>query len=77
MRIIIKERYRRKISLWLPSSLWIMKVFLSVAKVDNKQFNKEERRRLIVEMKRLKKMHKPLVLIHVIQHDGDEVFISI
>jgi hypothetical protein len=77
MRILIKENNRTKLSLWLPSGPLVVSTFLRHFELDGKKFTPAQRKLIIRHFKRLRKIHKPLVLIDVEEKNGNRVLIKI
>lgn len=77
MRILIKENQKIKLSIWLPSGPLVLNTFLKYFRYEGKTFPREKRKLLIQQIKRLRKFHKPLVLVDIQQKNGDKVLIKI
>jgi hypothetical protein len=77
MRILIKEQHKTKLILWLPSGPRVLNLILKYAKFEGKKVSPEQRKNLIQQIKVLRKIHRPLVLIDIKQKNGDSVFIKI
>jgi len=77
VRILIKENQKIKLSIWLPSGPFVLNTFLKYFRYEGKPFPKEKRKRLMQQIKRLRKFHKPLVLVDIQQKNGDKVLIKI
>ncbi len=77
MRIFIKENNKIKLSLWLPSGPLVLGTFLRYFRYEGKRFPKEKRKLILQQIKRLRKFHKPLVLIDIEQKNGDKVLVKI
>ncbi len=77
MRILIKENQKTKLSLWLPSGPLVLSTFLRYFRYEGKRFPKEKRKAILQQIKRLRKFHKPLVLVDIQQKNGDKVLIKI
>ncbi len=77
MRILIKENQKVKLSLWLPSGPLVLNTFLRYFRYEGKRFPKEKRKLIMQQIKRLRKFHKPLVLVDIEQKNGDKVLIKI
>ena len=77
MRILIKEQNKTKISLWLPSGPLVLKTFLKHFTYEGKKVSVQERKIILDQLKVLRKLHRPLVLIDIEQKNGDRVYIKI
>jgi len=77
VRIHIKEKHKGKLSLWLPSGPLVLNTFLKYFRYEGIQFPKEKRKLIMQQIKRLRKFHKPLVLIDIEQKNGDNVLLKI
>lgn len=77
MRIIVKDKHHTKLSLWLPTSNFALGVALKHFVVDGKKLSPEKRRRLLKEFRHLRKFHKPLIDIEIIEKNGTYVLIKI
>jgi hypothetical protein len=77
VRILIKENQKIKLSLWLPSGPLVLSTFLRYFRYEGKRFPKEKRKAILQQIKRLRKFHKPLVLVDIQQKNGDKVLIKI
>ncbi len=77
MRILIKEKHKVKLALWLPSGPLVLNTFLKYFRYEGIQFSKEKRKLIMQQIKRLRKFHKPLVLIDIEQKNGDKVLLKI
>jgi hypothetical protein len=77
MRILIKEQNKTKLSLWLPSGPWVIKTFLQHFTYEGKKVSPLQRKTILDQLKVLRKIHKPLVLIDIEQKNGDRVYIKI
>lgn len=77
MRILIKENHRTKLSLWLPSGNLVIATFLRHFQIDGKRLSAQQRKKLLTQIKQLRKLHKPLIWIDIEQKNGDKVFIKI
>ena len=77
MRILIKEHNKTKLALWLPSGPLVLRTFLKYFKYEGKKFSPQQRKIIIEQVKVLRKIHRPLVLIDIEQKNGDKVFIKI
>jgi hypothetical protein len=77
MRILIKEQNKTKLSLWLPSGPWVIKTFLQHFTYEGKKVSPLQRKMILEQLKVLRKIHKPLVLVDIEQKNGDCVYIKI
>ncbi len=77
MRILIKEQNKTKISLWLPSGPLVLKTFLKYFTYEGKKVSVQQRKIILDQLKVLRKLHRPLVLIDIEQKNGDRVYIKI
>lgn len=77
MRIYIKENQKVKLSLWLPSGNLVIATFLRHFQIEGKKFSAPQRKALMRQIKQLRKVHKPLVLIDIEQKNGDRVLVKI
>jgi histidinol-phosphate/aromatic aminotransferase/cobyric acid decarboxylase-like protein len=77
MRILIKENNRTKFSLWLPTSNLAIAAGLRYIDIDGKKLSREKRKMIMKELKRLRKIHKPLAFIEVFEKNGNYVLIKI
>jgi hypothetical protein len=77
MRILIKEHNKTKISLWLPSGPLVLKTLLMFVTYEGKKVSPQQRNMILEQVKLLRKIHRPLVLIDIEQKNGDKVFIKI
>jgi hypothetical protein len=55
----------------------VLNLILKYAKFEGKKVSPEQRKTLIQQIKVLRKIHRPLVLIDIKQKNGDSVFIKI
>lgn len=77
MNIHIKENNRTKFFIWLPSNPTILNLILKVVVIDGMKFPKVTREKIIIAYKKLRKIHKPVVLIEIDSASGEKVFIKI
>jgi hypothetical protein len=77
MRILIKEQNKTKLSLWLPSGPLVLHTFLKYFTYEGKKVSPQQRKVIVQQIKQLRKIHKPLVLIDIEQKNGDRVYIKI
>jgi hypothetical protein len=77
MRILIKENHKTKLSLWLPSGNLIIRTLLRYFEVDGVHFNLEQRKAIMAQIKTLRKLHRPLILIDIERQNGDVVLIKL
>jgi hypothetical protein len=77
MRIYIKENQKVKLSLWLPSGNLVIATFLRYFQIEGKKFSASQRKAMMRQIKQLRKVHKPLVLIDIEQKNGDRVLVKI
>jgi hypothetical protein len=77
MRILIKEQNKTKLSLWLPSGPLVLSIFLKYFTYEGKKVSPQQRKVIVQQIKQLRKIHKPLVLIDIEQKNGDRVYIKI
>jgi hypothetical protein len=77
MRILIKEQNKTKLSLWLPSGSLVINTLLKNVKFEGKKLSSQQRKFFVQQIKELRKIHKPLVLIDIEQKNGDRVYIKI
>lgn len=77
MRILIKEQNKTKISLWLPSGPLVLNTFLKYFTYEGKKVSPVQRKLILAQLKVLRKLHRPLVLIDIEQKNGDRVYIKI
>ena len=76
MRILIKENHKTKLSLWLPSGNLVIRTFLRYFEVDGVRFNLEQRKAIMAQIKMLRKLHRPLILVDIERQNGDVVLIK-
>jgi hypothetical protein len=77
MRILIKEQNKTKVSLWLPSGPLVLNTFLKYFTYEGKKVSVQQRKMILAQVKVLRKLHRPLVLIDIEQKNGDRVYIKI
>jgi hypothetical protein len=77
MRILIKEHNKTKLSLWLPSGPLVLKTLLMFVTYEGKKVSPQQRKIILEQVKILRKIHHPLVMIDIEQKNGDKVFIKI
>jgi hypothetical protein len=77
MRILIKEQNKTKVSLWLPSGPLVLNTFLKYFTYEGKKVSVQQRKMILHQVKMLRKLHRPLVLIDIEQTNGDRVYIKI
>ncbi len=77
MRILIKEQSKTKLSLWLPFGPLVLKTFLKYFTYEGKKVSPLQRKMILDQVKILRKLHRPLVLIDIEQKNGDRVYIKI
>ena len=77
MRILIKEQHKTKLSLWLPSGPFVLKTFLKYFTYEGKRISLPQQKNILAQIKVLRKLHRPLVLIDIEQKNGDRVYIKI
>jgi hypothetical protein len=77
MRILIKEQNKTKVSLWLPSGPLVLNTFLKYFTYEGKKVSPVQRKMILNQVKMLRKLHRPLVLIDIEQTNGDRVYIKI
>ena len=77
MRILIQDGHKTKLSLWLPSGPLVLNTFLKYFRFEGKKVSPQQRKVIVQQIKQLRKIHKPLVLIDIEQKNGDRVFIKI
>jgi hypothetical protein len=77
MRILIKEQNKTKVSLWLPSGPLVLNTFLKYFTYEGKKVSPVQRKMILAQVKVLRKLHRPLVLIDIEQKNGDRVYIKI
>ena len=77
MRILIQEQNKTKLSLWLPSGPLVLRIFLKYFTYEGKKVSPQQRKVIVQQIKQLRKIHKPLVLIDIEQKNGDRVYIKI
>ena len=77
MRILIQDGHKTKLSLWLPSGPLVLNTFLKYFRFEGKKVSPQQRKFIVQQIKQLRKIHKPLVLIDIEQKNGDRVFIKI
>jgi hypothetical protein len=77
MRILIKENHKTKLSLWLPSGNLVIRTFLRYFEVDGVRFNLEQRKAIMAQIKTLRKLHRPLILVDIERQNGDVVLIKL
>ncbi len=77
MRILIKEQNKTKVSLWLPSGPLVLNTFLKYFTYEGKKVSSIQRKTILAQLKVLRKLHRPLVLIDIEQKNGDRVYIKI
>jgi hypothetical protein len=77
MRILIKEQNKTKLSLWLPSGPLVLNTFLKYFTYEGKKVSPVQRKMILNQVKMLRKLHRPLVLIDIEQTNGDRVYIKI
>lgn len=77
MRIVIKEKRKTKVFLWLPSYHFVIRLVLKRAKIDGVSLNKNQIDRLMKAIKLAKKYHRHIIDIDIQSNDGDAVWIHI
>jgi hypothetical protein len=77
MRILIKEQNKTKVSLWLPSGPLVLNTCLKYFTYEGKKVSPVQRKMILNQVKMLRKLHRPLVLIDIEQTNGDRVYIKI
>jgi hypothetical protein len=77
MRILIKEQNKTKVSLWLPPGPLVLNTFLKYFTYEGKKVSPVQRKMILAQVKVLRKLHRPLVLIDIEQKNGDRVYIKI
>ena len=77
MRILIKENHKTKLSLWLPSGNLVIRTFLRYFEVDGVRFNTQQRNAIMKQIKTLRKIHRPLILVDIERQNGDVVLIKL
>ena len=77
MRILIKEQNKTKVSLWLPSGPLVLNTFLKYFTYEGKKVSPVQRKMILAQVKVLRKLHRPLVLIDIEQKNGDRLYIKI
>ena len=77
MRILIKENHKTKLSLWLPSGNFVIRTFLRYFEVDGVRFNSQQRKAIMTQIKTLRKIHRPLILVDIERQNGDVVLIKL
>ncbi len=77
MKIIIKSEKSPKLTLYLPSGPIVMNLLLKSINIDGFKLNKDVRKRIIKELKELKKLHQEVLLIDIETAKGEKVFVKI
>jgi hypothetical protein len=77
MRILIKEQNKTIVSLWLPSGPLVLNTFLKYVTYEGNNVSPLQRKMILEQLKVLRKLHRPLVLIDIEQKNGDRVYIKI
>ena len=77
MKIIIKSEKSPKFTLYLPSCPIVMNLVLKSINIDGYKLNKDVRKRIIKELKELKKLHQEVLLIDIETAKGEKVFVKI
>ena len=77
MKIIIDTKDSKKINLWLPSGPILINLVLKFADIDGYKFNKATRKKIIKEIKQLKKYRKDILLVDIETAKGEKVFVKI
>ncbi len=74
MIISIRQKGKHKLSFWLPSSPLLINTFLKFVTFEDKKIPKDTRIKIVRQIKKLKRYHKPLILVEVESKDGDQVY---
>jgi hypothetical protein len=76
MIISIRQKGKHKLSIWLPSSPLIINTFLKFVKFEDKKIPRASRLKIVKAIKKLKRIHKPLILVEIQSKDGDQVYLK-
>lgn len=77
MKIIVKEKGKTKVFLWLPSYSFIIRAALKRAKLDGVSLTKSQIDQLMEAIRVTKKYHRTILDIDIQSKNGESVFVKI
>jgi hypothetical protein len=78
MRILIREENKTVINLWIPSGPRLIGLILRWVRNDEgKRIDSATRKKLVSTYRKIRKLHKNLVIADITSKDGTKVFIKL
>jgi hypothetical protein len=76
LRIHIKEQGKTKLALRLPSGPFIMRLIMRFIPKDQLDLSKTQKQKLLKELIRIRKVHRPLFMVDIQSKDGTTVLVK-
>lgn len=78
MRIIVKEKQKTIINIWIPNFNWVLKMGIKVAiKQKEVSISEEQKKALFSLVKIMKKQYRGLVLVDIKTKAGETVYVKL